>query len=139
MEKTTQYFEDTSKGQYTTVEDGPMVEFLDKLRSLIHTEHVKIYWRAHHNYTDDCEMYYIYGEFILLKHVVTIANTCGAMGRRIWLEHRFQRSHDEAISPIYIMSPAQIGAFDDLFAAWIMAGQDVTESDLSVTQEILAL
>jgi hypothetical protein len=139
MEKTVQYFEDTNRGQYATVEDGPMIEFLDKLRSLINTEHVKIYWRTHHNYTDDCEMYYLYGEFPTLKHVVTIANACGAGGRRIWLEHRYQRSQDAAISPIYIMSPAQIKAFDSLFNAWMAAGQDVTESDLSVVQEIMQL
>lgn len=139
MKKTVQYFDDVTRGQYATVEDAPMIALLDKLRKLAGTPHVKIYWRKHHNYKEDCDMYWIYGEFIELQHQISLANECGAGGRRLWLTHRFQRSNDEAISPIYIMSEAQIDAFDHTWDMWMLVGQDLTDSDLSVAEDILQL
>lgn len=142
MEKTSQYFEDESKGQYSTVEDEPMVTFLNKLATLAGTEHVKIYWRKHHNYTNNCDMYWIHGTFPILQHEVSLANACGdgpEWQRRVWLTHKFQRNTDEMTSPIYIVSPAQIEAFDTAWTTWMAAGQDLTNSDWAVAEEILQL
>jgi hypothetical protein len=140
MKLVTEYWEDTDKGQYTAaVEDSEMVPFLKKLQQLAGKPWLKIYWTEHKNYRDDCTMVYIYGRFTNLKHEVTLANSCGAGGRRIWLEHEYQRSWDDAIRPIFLLSDAQIAAFDDLFDAWLAAGKDMRNSDDSVVDDIMEL
>ena len=138
MKKTIQHFEDKDKGQYTTVEDAPMIALLNKLEELAGSSHVKIYWRTHHSYKDNCEMIWIYGIFPELKHEVSLANECGS-GRRIWLEHHFQHVIGEAVSPIFIFSEPQIEAFDRLFKTWMEVGKDGTQSDDAVAEDILRL
>lgn len=125
----TQYWEDESKGQYTTGEDEEMCSFLITLTKLARKGHVQAYYRKY--YTDS----FVYGFIRELKHEITLASD--KFGRRLWLRHHFQRRIGEDVCPIYILSEKQIGAFDVLLEQLKDISIDVQDHESAVVDSIM--